>query len=174
MIERKDPVDFKEAIEALLRFDADEDLTELHPISGLVQTLVEVTDPINYAPNWYHSEGAGWAQHPTSVLLTSGQADAQTPHRTAEHMAAAARMPIVSPAVNQPTSQDLRGLVSIEKPRNNAEAYDGTFVTSGLSQWPATPDGDHFVLFNNTDAARMYQYFLTSASQGEAVIDPVH
>ena len=169
LIERKDPIDIRATIEAILGFDDGEVLTLLHPITGLVQSIVEDTDPINYAPFWFHMEGY-WEQTPTPVLLTSGKSDAQTPHQTAEALASAARMPIVEPSMNEPVSLDLRGLSVAPTPSSlNVQSYNGSSVTAGLSQWP---DGDHFILFDDHDAAGMYREFLKTALEGQAVIDP--
>jgi hypothetical protein len=126
-----------------------------------------VTDPINYAPHWYAEKSHFGGQQPLDVLLFSGMDDAQTPFTTAEAMAGAARMPQLAPAVTSPDSQTLRGLGPQEGPlRDNAPAFDG-HVTAAFSQWD---DRDHFVIFKDQRATRIYREFLRSAAQGEPTI----
>ena len=43
---------------------------------------------------------------------------------------------------------------------HNREAWDGTRVTAGLVQYA---NDDHFAIFNNEDAAYLYQQFIISA-----------
>ena len=64
-----------------------------------MQTLVEVTDPVNYAPYWSSVRGP-WPGHtPVPVLATSGTEDIMTPYQTSVALAAAARLPAVSDQV---------------------------------------------------------------------------
>ena len=167
LIERKVPIDLKFTIESLLLME-DEDLTELHPITGLIQHIVEPTDPINYAPFWFKNSGH-WTQRSNSVLLTSGKNDSMTPHTTAEALAAAAGLGILSPAMNSPVSHALQDLGEYTAPvQDNLSGYEGNPVTGALSQWP---DGDHFVVFDIPDAAIMYRDFLRGAADGAPIID---
>ena len=57
-----------------LDFSSDDELNESHPVVGMVQTLAEVTDPINYAPYWSQREPF-WNGAPMSVLMTEGLLD---------------------------------------------------------------------------------------------------
>lgn len=170
VVEREDPIDIAEVLTIVLGFEDDEELHELHPVVGLLQTLVEVTDPINYAPYWYAEQG-DWDWHEsTSVLLTSGHYDAQTPYRTADALAAAGRLPLVEPDVTSPDSIFLRGLSVLSAPvATNTVGFDGDDVTAALSQWD---DADHYVLFVEEEAADMYRDFLASAAEGTPSIDP--
>lgn len=166
ILERKNPINIKEWIEDLLM--EGEDLTELHPITGLIQHIVEPTDPINYAPFWFKNQGH-WAQRPNSVLVTSGKNDTMTPHATAEALAAAAGIGIISPSMNEPMSHTLQQLEEYAPPvADNLSGFDGLPVTGGLSQWP---DGNHFVVFDIPDAAVMYRDFLRGAADGAPTID---
>ena len=123
---------------------------------------------MNYAPFWYHQQGY-WSQRAIPVLLTSGQYDTMTPHSTAEALAAAARMNILTPAMNAPEAHSLRGLAPVTNPAsNNATGFDGSPVTAALSQWP---EGDHFVIFDIPEAADMYRDFLSEAIAGSPSID---
>ena len=167
LMERKNPIDLKLTIESLLLME-DEDLTALHPVTGLIQHIVEPTDPINYAPFWFKRSGH-WNQKPTSVLVTSGKNDTMTPHETAEALASAAGMGIVSPAMNEPVSHSLQQLDVYTPPvQNNLVGFHGDQVTGALSQWP---DGNHFVVFDIPEAAIMYRDFLRGAADGAPSID---
>src|SRR5205814_1663656 len=66
-------------IRLLLKMTAtDEPLTDLHPVLTLLQTLADVTDPINYAAHWTST---------TNVMLTSGLTDPYTPAKAANALA---------------------------------------------------------------------------------------
>jgi predicted esterase len=168
IVERKDPIDFAGLIAEVLDFDGDEDVNEFHPVVALIQWLVEVTDPMNYAPYWYSEQG-GWADHkPLSVVCFSGLEDIMTPYRTAEAMAAAARMPLLAPGVTSPDSLTLRGLPPQEGPlATNVPAFDGQ-VTAALTQWDGA---SHWVIFEDRNAARIYREFLRTAAEGEPTIN---
>jgi predicted esterase len=167
MVERKDPTDIAAMIETVGQFGPDEPLTELHPVAGMVQLLTDVTDPLNYAPYWFAEDGGLSGGEPTSVLLTSGLLDVQTPHRTAEALAAAGRLPQLEPEANTPESLALRSIAPMAPPlEGNVTAWDGAVVTSAISQWP---DNTHFAVWENKDLAELYQAFLeTAAYEGEA------
>jgi hypothetical protein len=171
LVERKDPLDIAQVVAATTGFFPEEVLTPLHPVAALVQHLVEVTDPMNYAPYWYAEDGL-WSDHTAlSVLLTSGLLDPYTPYASAEALAAAARMPQLVPAATEPVSLALRGLSPVEAPlTGNAPTFDGGAVTAALSQWP---DADHFPVFDSRELAVIYREFLRSAAEGEATLtDP--
>lgn len=169
VVQRKDPTDIAAALATVAGFADDEEVTPLHPVVGLVQQMVEVTDPINYAPFWYAEDGGFYAQAPTDVLMFSGLLDVQTPHETAEALAAAARMPQVSPAANAPDAFALRDLSPVELPLTAAvPAWDGTEVTAAIAQFA---DRDHFVIWTDPVAAAMYRDFLATAAAGEATVD---
>ncbi len=168
LVERKDPLDIAAVLADLLDFDGHEEPGEFHPAIGLIQWLVDVTDPVNYAPYFYAERGAWPKQEPTPVLIFSGIEDAQTPYRTAETLAAAARAPWLAPGVTAPESQALAGLEPTWGPlRDNAPAYDGK-VTAAFSQWEGA---SHWVVFWDGNAARLYREFLRTAALGEPTVD---
>jgi hypothetical protein len=99
-------------------------------------------------------------------LLSEGLEDAQTPSVTTEALAAAGRVPILAPAATEPEALLLRGLEVASRPNSgNVVAYDGSAVTTGLSQYAGY---DHFTVFENADAATLFLTFLTTAAS-EAV-----
>jgi len=167
VMKRKDPLDISRLVGSLVLADGEE-LSTLHPVTGLVQLLAEETDPLNYAP-YFHAIDGGYADTPLPVLLTSGQFDAQTDHETAEALAVAASMSPVSPIWNRTEAMDLRQVVTVPSPASDmADAFDGSRITSGFSQWE---EGDHFVIFEEGDAGFMVQRFLETAAQGSPEID---
>lgn len=165
IVERKDVLDFAQLVRDWLQFVEGEEVTTLHPVVGLIQTAVEVTDPLNYAPYWFAERG-DWPDHaPTPVLVTSGTRDAATPYRSATAMAAAGRVPLLHPAATATEALDLRGLTPHPGPLvDNAVAFNGRRMTAALSQWM---DGSHWVVFERTAASDLYVNFLASAAEGQ-------
>lgn len=167
IVERKDIVDFAQLVASIARFELGEEVHELHPVVGIVQTMVERTDMVNYAPFWF-SQPLDFAGHqPTSVLLTSGTNDANTPYRSALALAAAGRVPAIHPRATSAEGLALRGIPDTPPfAARNATAYDGR-VTAAFSQWR---DGSHFVVFEELAAARMIQRYLESGSLGSPIL----
>ncbi|MDP2310086.1 MAG: hypothetical protein Q8P18_28980 [Pseudomonadota bacterium] len=162
---RTDPLPFAEVIASVLAFTEDEHLTTFHPVVGLIQMLSEATDPLNYAP-WWFAEEPSWDAEPLPIVLTEGLADAATPSVTTEALAAAGRVPVVGPAATSPEAFDLRGLDSKDLPTfGNAVDWDRAAITAGLGQYP---DDDHFAIYDNRDARKLYRDFLVTALNGEA------
>ena len=116
---------------------------------GIVQALAETTDPINYAPYWF-SRRPNWDSRPRSVLMTEGLLDQQTPPDTAEALAAAGQLPVVSPAAHLSTAHTLWNDPVVRTPAmSNRLNYEGKTSTAGLAQFD---NEDHFVIFYNEQA----------------------
>ncbi len=159
-VERKDLIDFGATIRALLSFAENEPISELHPVVSLIQDLVDRTDPLHYAPYWFHEDAGLTGSAPTPVLLTTGLGDLATPTRTAEALAASARLPILGRRRTPAPAHGLLGLGSQKLPQsNNAVAWDGGPITAGFSQWP---EGDHFVVFRDEGARDLVREFIRS------------
>jgi len=156
VMQREDPLVIRDALLNALGAPANTDLFALHPLVGLIQTIVEPSDPINYAPLWIaQSEGS-----PSSVLLTEGLHDAQTPADTTEALAVAGRLPIALPYHERDIEGlELRGIDSLSTPYAGSSAHpSGAEVTAGLAQF----DGNHFAIFNDSSASFLYANFLWS------------
>ena len=155
--------DIQAILETALDFSDDDVLLETHPVVAMVQTLAEVTDPINYAPYWF-SRKPHWPTSPMHVLMTEGRHDLQTPPATAEALAAAGRLPIIAPVAHiSPAHQLVSDAFDTAPTFGNREAWNGQRVSVGLVQFP---DEDHFAIFNNDAAARLYTEFLRTALDG--------
>lgn len=160
---RKDPMDIAVLIRSLLAFTDDEALTTFHPVVGLIQMLSEATDPLNYAP-WWFAEEPPWDAAPLPIVLTEGLGDLSTPSITTEALAAAGRVPVVGPIATSPESFVLRGLTAEPLPTGgNALDWTQSAITAGLGQYP---DDDHFAIYDNRSARRLYRDFLSSALEG--------
>lgn len=160
-----DGLDIQELIRDTFDLGEDEQLDSFHPLIGMVQTLGESVDPINYAPYW-HDRQPWWEATPASVLMTTGLEDEYTPTITAQVMAGAAGIPIIDPVVQTQPINELRGLVGQATPVSyNLEAWDGTPVSGGIVEF----EGEgHFPIFTNRTAVKLYQNYLDTALAGQA------
>jgi hypothetical protein len=96
--------------------------------------------------------------------MTEGLNDIQTPPDTAEALAASGHLPLLAPATHVSMAHRLQNEGTQPTPtHSNRQAWDGERVTAGLAQYE---DEDHFAIFNNEDAAALYQQFLMSALDG--------
>jgi pimeloyl-ACP methyl ester carboxylesterase len=167
LTQRKDVVDIEALIKQLLDFDPDEELTVLHPVSGLIQVLTDITDPLNYARYWSQEE-AHFSTAPVPMLLTEGLLDEQTPSMTSEALGAAGGLPILDPAAHVSEAHALLGIDHQALPAvNNTMAWDGDPITAGLAQYA---DRDHFAVFDSKSAAKLVYDFLASAIEGEPTL----
>ncbi len=169
ILERKDPVDFEELIRFLAEIPAEEELSELHPLSTLIQAAVDITDPINYAPSWNPRRTTS----PKNIMLTSGCYDEQTPHRSSTALAIAGRVPLVEPSAMESDLYTLAELPSVNAPVS--ENLDGT-STGGFLQWCGSVtqpnQSNHFLIFNNAEAINASIEFLkTGITEDQAVIE---
>ncbi|HEY3445479.1 MAG TPA: hypothetical protein VGK67_03900 [Myxococcales bacterium] len=163
LVERKDPMDIQAMVSFLLSLPADEPLSELHPVATLIQTITDVTDPVNYAPYWAARADFG---APSSVMLTSGMHDVYTPPSTTAAMAVAARVPILAPVVESwPEYAASAMAVAATAP---VEANLAGGATGGFLQWTDDLAGDdvdtHFVVFHRPEAIHASMRFLESAA----------
>jgi hypothetical protein len=115
---------------------------------------------MNYGPYWHRWE-PDWPATPQNVLQFEGLTDIYTPPRAIEVLAGAAGQPIFAPVLQQDLVQTLQNLDGVGTPAaQNLRAWDGSPLTGGLAQYPE--DG-HFAVFDNPDAAALYQGFLSTA-----------
>ena len=162
---RKDPVDIAVVLAGLVGMNEDEAVTPGHPVVGLIQSLAEVTDPLNAAPWWYaHTPVPTLDTHPLPTLMTEGLMDIYTPSVTAEALAVAGALPTVGTPVHAGEAARLAGLSTAPLPASgNVTGWDDRPVTAGLLQFP---DDGHFAVYDNPRARNLYQEFLASALDG--------
>lgn len=155
LMQRLDPVDFQSLVFVSMGSPEGTILFEMHPGIALVQTLIDVSDPINYGPRWIRG-----SERRTSVLLTEGLHDEQTPPDTTEALAVSAGLPLADPYRERNVlGLDLRGLRPTDTPYSgNLENSAGVAVTGGLVQF----DSNHFAIFNVGQAATLWANFLQS------------
>ena len=157
-------IDIQGILNEVLGLESGEEMTTFHPVVGLAQMASEVVDPFNYAVYWHQRRLHGLPEGssgPASVLQTEGLHDLQTPPRTIESLAGAAGLPILYPSAQLTDIQQVTGLFDEPTPTaGNLVAWDGSTVSGGLAQYP---EQDHFAIFYETDAMRLYMRYLSSA-----------
>ena len=167
LTQRKDVLDIEAVIREMLNFSNSEELTELHPVSGLIQVLTDITDPLNYARYWM-SEPAAEYSTPLPVLLTEGLLDEQTPSKTSEALGAAGGLPILEPVAHVSTAHELLGLDFQQLPTaGNQVDWTGSSITAGLAQYA---DEDHFAVFSSKTAVELVYDFLRTAMDGDPAL----
>ncbi|MEE2827631.1 MAG: hypothetical protein VX498_00465 [Myxococcota bacterium] len=156
VMQREDPVSIRDAMLTALDAPATTALFDLHPLVSLIQTIVEPSDPMNYAPLWTDRPTGSAA----SILLTEGIHDAQTPADTAEALAVAGGLPLARPHFERDIfGLELRAIADETLPYSgNAQTSNGTSITTGLAQF----DSNHWTIFNTSEAAMLYTNFLWS------------
>ncbi len=165
VLERKDPLDFKDLAETLLGIKGFEQLDPFHPALALMQTFAEPADPINYGRALQHEP---LQSGPRDLLLTEGMLDVYTVPHTSEALAAAAFLDIGGPVAHKGPGFLLRGLQASPLPLS-ANVQLGTAKRTGaLLQFPSN---DHFAIFDNAHARCRLMSFLTSSLAGAATID---
>jgi len=164
IVRRKDMVDIA-AIVALTVGVPVAALDTFHPIVNLAQTLVDVTDPVNYAPYWLEPVTGGRSKH---VFMTVGTEDEASPAVGADAVAAAAGVPFVGTVASPNRAHQLKGLLTASIPvSQNVVSSTGQLVTAGVLQLPG---GDHFVAFTDSDARSIWRGFLRAFRAGEAPV----
>lgn len=159
IVERKQGFDAQALLADILGVET-ADVDTFHPVVGLLQWIVDVTDTINYGPYWFKTE-PNWQGSPLHVFMTEGLLDEYTPPRTAESLAASARLPFLYPVGQSSEAQDLRGLEPVIPPASaNCRAWDDQGMTCGLAQYPK--DG-HFAIYDNPDACTASVDFIVSS-----------
>ncbi len=165
VVERVYPVDFPKMLTGLLSLD-DGELSEFHPAISLVQAMADITDPLAYARStWQRAAGV----RPPDVMLTAGLYDQDTPHLTAEALAASLGLDILAPSVHLDEALQLGQSQLVSGPVSGNHKVNGFDVTAILTQWGGKSD-DHFIIFDEKKLAGMYAHFLQTAltqSQGE-------
>jgi hypothetical protein len=159
VLQRKDPLDFKAAVELVLAINGKESLEPFHPVLALVQTFAEPADPISYARLLASPPGGQ-----RSVMLTEGLLDPYTAADASEALGAAARFDIGGVAAHENPAFVARGL------KVQALPYSVAPGSGVLLQYP---DQGHFAIFDSAVARCRWLGFLDAAAHGGAPrVDP--
>lgn len=161
VVQRTYPVNFPDLISGLLALDPGE-LTEFHPAVSLIQMMADITDPLAYARlTWKREKSV----RPPDVLLTAGLLDQDTPHLTAEALAASLGLDILAPAVHLDEALSLGTEQLVSSPVTGNQEKNGFNVTAVLTQWEKR---DHFAIFYEPKLAALYPHFLMTALTEDA------
>ncbi|MFO0750384.1 MAG: hypothetical protein U1F43_32645 [Myxococcota bacterium] len=161
ILRRVDPLDIRATLASILNLDADQ-LDTFHPMMTMAQTLVDATDPVNYAPYWLEPVTGGNSKH---VLMTEGTLDGMSPAVGADAVAAAAGIPLIEPVDHESQAHVLRGLFPVTMPVNsNLRSSTGQLVTGGIRQFAG---GDHFVALELPEAISIWRGFFRAFRQGD-------
>lgn len=161
VLRRKDPADLAAATAGLLRIDVD-DLDSFHPALTLLQTLVDATDPINYARYWTHPRRDIPPKH---VFVTQGTVDAASPSVGNDAATAAGDLPQIRPLAKTSLPHVLRGIEPLDLPvRDNVVLPNGEARTVAMRAWQGGPHG---VAFQRSDARAMWRHFFYTAAFGD-------
>lgn len=153
ILRRKDPLDIAAALASVLSV-APTRLDTFHPAMTLAQTLVDATDPINYAPYWLEPVTGGNSKH---VFMTEGTLDEASPAVGADAVAAAAGIPLLNPIAVPSPAHELRGQAAVDMPVNsNLLSSTGQLITGALRQFEG---GDHFVALTDRIAIQIWRGF---------------
>ena len=164
IVYREEGVDIVAMLGTLLELDDHEQADTFHPVVALIQWLSDVTDPINYAPYWFH-EAPAWDATPLHVAMSEGVLDAYTPYQTTEALAAAGRVPLLEDVASASLAHELRDLRGQARPvSGNVQGFGEGSITAGLAQYG---DQGHFAIFDDYDAVYTYMGFLLTATSYE-------
>ncbi len=162
---RTDPIDFNALATsaALLNLPAGEKLDEYHPAMALLQTLAEVSDPLNYARYWFE-QPSGVAKN---LYMTSGLLDTDVPPVGAAMLNVAGGVPPLSPLLAFNSLFAQAGLLEVARPVqgnvNGTTAVFRQFAKQG-----------HFAAFDDPSAHVDWSTFLDSlVHSGVGLVPPL-
>jgi len=165
IMNKRRPVDLREVAQA---FFGDRNLSRIHPIIGIVSTLIGSSDMISYAHRFFLDPYPG--RTPVPLLLISGVGDSYTPEPTHHALMRGAGIPFVG---------------EVSHPVLGVDTVDGVAkdnvggITAGAVQIepiinenlpPVASDG-HFVVFQHPGLQQTVVDFAVSAIAGAAKIE---
>ena len=157
------PVDIASLLASILE---DYPLDEFNPILALLQTYVDLSDPVAYGPLLVREPVTGVT--PKHIYQSAGFVDNYTPIPSIEALATAIGTDQVEPII-----EDIEGLALRDYPIRIAPVTGNRAgVTSVLVQYEQSMDSDgHFVVFNVVEARLQATAFLrTLAETGTATL----
>lgn len=176
ILEKTKPVNVAGLVKMLMGLTALADQAEvdpLHPIISLIQTIVDPTDPIHYAPLIIQRPRAGFA--PKSIYQTEGveadgSGDNYTPPHSIEVESVALGLPVEEPVIHPVVEAAWSGLAPVTIGSSGLSGNLAGGRASGvLAQWHAEQASDgHFVIFDIPDAMSQAMGFMRNLAD-----DPV-
>ncbi|MEE2789729.1 MAG: hypothetical protein VX589_20480 [Myxococcota bacterium] len=158
------PLDINAVVSGLIPLDQGEVVDRWHPTLALVQTFIEPGEPANYAAYWFESPREGYA--PKHILMTAGLSDEYTPPETIFALAAAGRVPIISPVLEPIALFDAFGIEPAGTPPYSGNVADGR-ASAGLIQ---VNGRGHFVIQRDLSVQQRYRQFIRSVFDGNPQI----
>ena len=148
----------REMVASFLKVEDAESLESWHPVLNLVQNMVDLTDPINYA---------GLVNQPGNrkhLMQTMGLNDGYTPKQTAENLALAWGLPFLetdeTPVVHVHPGYAIKGLTHLTPPvSGNVTLSDGSAATGFIVQYA---NAGHFPVFGEESARTLYLSLFSS------------
>ncbi len=161
---RKEGIDVMGTLKYVLGIAEEEEVGPLHPVVNLLQTIIDVSDPVNYAPYYVSKALFGRGK---SMMYTSGYWDQDTPYQTNETLMVAAGFPQINPIGWTIEGMGLKGIAPIDMPaQGNLQGPDGFFVTAGVCQYKRDKKtDDHFVIYNDKTLWERYANFLEALAK---------
>jgi hypothetical protein len=145
--------------------DEGAELNVFHPAISLAQSIVDVVDPIHYAPSIVLRPREGFA--PKSVYMTEGvnpdgTGDSYSPPHGIEVHALAIGLPLQVPGQRPLEEGQWIGAGTVSVPEGGLSGNLAGGAASGvLAQWPVPEDSDgHFVVFRVDEAQDQAARFL--------------
>jgi hypothetical protein len=156
LVLKTEPINIPMVVAALIGVPPS-DLSPLHPVITLAQTIADPADPVHYARSIITEPRAGGA--PRNVFLTQGFLDRYAPPASIASLAVAMGLPLLDPVLHADTTSVLSTYPHVALPQRANLAMGA--VTGGWQQFdaPAGRDG-HFVVFDVPQARTRAAHFL--------------
>lgn len=155
------PINIPSVLSGAIGADAEE-LSPLHPVLTLAQTIADPSDPVNYGRYLVREPRAG--NHPHNIFQTQGFVDHYAPGPTIAALALSIGLPLVNPITHPEAAYPLSGVAPVNLPvHNNLSTATATGAWMQFDA-PAGTDG-HFVVFRVPGARLRAAAFLGSAAR---------
>ncbi|MEE2960059.1 MAG: hypothetical protein VYA34_04895 [Myxococcota bacterium] len=171
LLKRKDikiaGLDFEELIRFEIGMDSTgETLTDTHPIIAVIQSAVEITDPLNYASHWAKRP------RPNHRLITSGCYDEQTPFETSIALALSGNVAPVYPLDIQRPEYLWKHFANQQAPISTDSSAGNTtgFILWCGNRLSYSGIDNHYVVFQRPEAIESVMRFLGSFAYEDSTL----
>ncbi len=165
LVLKTEPINIPNVVAALLGVPPS-DLSPLHPVVTLAQTIADPADPVHYARNIIAEPRMGGSGR--HVFMTQGFLDRYAPPASIASLAVAMGLPLLLPVLHADTTSVLSNYPRVSLPQRRNLSMGA--VTGGWQQFdaPAGRDG-HFVVFDVAEARSRAARFLGSFAANRAM-----